>query len=83
MLIALKKCERMAVSIAGRRSRSTACHLDDVFETRVLFRMMGKAKNVTRMRLALLNAKHKTLFIKRGDVGERSRNQHLYLRRSS
>jgi hypothetical protein len=57
--------------------------LDGVIETRVLFRMMGKAKTAMKMRLALLSAKCKTLFIKRGDVGERSGNQNLCLRRSS
>ena len=57
--------------------------LDGFFEMRVLFRMMGKVKTATTMRHALLSAKCKTLSIKWDDVGKRSGNQHLYLRRSS
>ena len=60
-----------------------ALHLDVVFEMRVLFRMMGKVKTTTKMVLALLSAKCKTLSVKRDDVGKRSGNQHLCLRRSS
>lgn len=47
----------MAVAITGRRSRSTACHLDRVIEMRVLFQMMGKEKTSTKMRGVMLAKK--------------------------
>jgi hypothetical protein len=44
----------MAAAITGRRFRSTACHLDRVFEMRVLSQMIGKGKTSKKMRGAML-----------------------------
>ena len=63
MLIVVHKRVKTAVPITGRRSRSTACHLDRVFETRVLFQMMGKGKTSTRM--------HVVMFAKERDINIR------------
>jgi hypothetical protein len=87
----IRPCPREdALGISGFRAAGSsteafqhvALHLDGVFEMRVLFRMMGKVKTATTMRLALLSAKCKTLCVKRDDVGKRSGNQNLCLRRS-